>query len=308
VNDNGIESAIARVPPGSWGVGVSGGGDSVALLLALHDRADLRLHVIHLDHQTRGAMSAADAAFVRELGARLNIPCTIAQRDEIEPGMNDLPANPSAKYRAIRHELFAQVTAREKLQGMILAHQRDDQAETVLLRLLRGGGAAAGGLVGMRARTTLGGVEYLRPLLKVSRESLREFLRARDEKWREDASNQSTAYARNRLRVWLDSRKEFARELVELADACAELADWARGCAPVLPGEFAATKLAELPRILGRESARRWLIERGAPAELLGAAALDHLRSMAADAATPARQQFPRGLFVHRNSGWLRGE
>ena len=117
------------VPPGLWGVAVSGGADSVALLLLLHGRPELLLHVVHLDHQIRGQASADDAEFVAKLAEKLGIPATIVRRDQIEPGILSvsLPKNPSARYRAIRLELFRRVVEREKLHGVILAHQADDR-------------------------------------------------------------------------------------------------------------------------------------------------------------------------------------
>src|SRR5687768_5961056 len=87
------ERAAATVPPGRWAVGVSGGADSVALLLLLRDRPDLALHVVHLDHETRGGASADDAGFVEDLAARLRVPCTVARRSEVETDMARLPAN-----------------------------------------------------------------------------------------------------------------------------------------------------------------------------------------------------------------------
>ncbi len=181
-----------EVPPGRWAVAVSGGADSVALLLLLHDRRELFLHVVHLDHQTRGQASADDARFVFDLATRLSLSATIARRDEIEPNMSSLPKNPSARYRAVRIELFRRVVDAENLLGVILAHQADDQAETIFLRLLRGSGPA--GLAGMSPRRQIGGLTILRPLLETRRSDLREFLAARPQEWREDASNQSDRY------------------------------------------------------------------------------------------------------------------
>ena len=91
--------------------------------------------------------------------------------------MTSLPKNLSARYRAIRIELFRRVVAHENLLGVILAHQADDQAETIFLRLLRGSGPA--GLAGMSPRRQISGLTMLRPLLNVRRSELREFLAAR---------------------------------------------------------------------------------------------------------------------------------
>src|SRR5688500_1479814 len=163
VPDRALTAAIATVPPGRWAVGVSGGPDSVALLDLLRTRDDLALHVVHLDHQLRGDASAADAHFVADLAHRWNLPCTIARRDEIEPALADLPANPSARYRRLRLALFANVARAHGLSGVILAHHADDQAETVLQRLLRPSGPM--GLAGMSATAHVGSLRIVRPLL-----------------------------------------------------------------------------------------------------------------------------------------------
>ena len=138
-NSASLFKEMTAVPSGRWAGGVSGGADSVALLLLLDQRREsepgLFLHVVHLDHQTRGAESTADAEFVRRLAAGRGVPCTIARRDQVEREMTDLPPNPSARYRALRHEVFRRVIAQHRLQGVLLAHHADDQAETVLHRL-----------------------------------------------------------------------------------------------------------------------------------------------------------------------------
>jgi tRNA(Ile)-lysidine synthetase-like protein len=291
------------VSPGPWAVGVSGGADSVALLLLLHDLPGISLHIVHLDHQARGRDSTEDAQFVGELAGRLSIPVTIRRRDEIEPGMTDLPKNPSARYRAIRLELFRRVVRERKLLGVILGHHADDQAETILLRLLRGSGPA--GLAGMKTNAKVGGLTILRPLLGVRRAALREFLTQRGQPWREDASNQSDRYARNRLRRFLEVRPDLHEPIIALGSACAKYTRWIKERAPALPARFPAIQLADLPPVLGRESARKWLVRAGVPPQHLEPDALDRLREMAADAATPSRQLFAGNITVHRRAGWI---
>ena len=87
-------SRATEIPPGRWAVAVSGGADSVALLLLLHGGPGISLHVVHLDHQTRGQASTDDAGFVAMLAGKLAIPATIVRRDQIEPGMGPLPKIP----------------------------------------------------------------------------------------------------------------------------------------------------------------------------------------------------------------------
>jgi len=297
---------LAPVPAGRWAVGVSGGADSVALLLILHHRAraatnELALHVVHLDHETRGAASTGDADFVRELAGKLGLPCTVARRSEIEPAMGELPANPSARYRAARLALFRRTCDRHALDGVVLAHHADDQAETVLHRLLRG--SAAAGLAGMAQRSNIAGLTILRPLLGAHRAQLRTFLRDRAQSWREDQSNSSDDYFRNRLRRLLAAHPELTNGLLDLAAACRGLRDYTRRHAPVLPHEFTPGAVRDLPPLLARESLRRWLESQGSPPDQLSRAVVDRLLLMASDAATPPRSHFPGPLLVRRKSG-----
>src|SRR6266496_1788814 len=132
-----LMAAIETVPAGAWSVGVSGGADSVALLHLLRQRRDLSFHVAHLDHQTRNGESATDALFVAELAGKWGVPFTIAIRSDVEDESSHLEKNLSARYRTARLEFFRRVVAQHQLRGVILAHHADDQAETVLQRLLR---------------------------------------------------------------------------------------------------------------------------------------------------------------------------
>lgn len=300
-----LHEAIAGIPPGAWAVGVSGGADSVALLGLARQRAELVLHVVHLDHQTRGPHSTGDAEFVAQLAAKWGLAFTLARREQIEPLRRDWPANPSARYRALRLALFRQVVQGHRLAGVILAHHADDQAETVLQRLLRGSDYVA--LGGMAQRTIIGGSLILRPLLSIRREELRAYLATNQMSWREDASNQSPEYLRNRLRrLLVASSPAMSERLIELGQTCAALRQWARSAAPLLEERFSTATLARLPAILAAESARRWLIDRGMPAEHVQTEAIRRLIAMASDAATPARQDFPGPMRVCRRAGVIR--
>jgi tRNA(Ile)-lysidine synthetase-like protein len=296
-----LDKAIAAVPAGAWAVGVSGGADSVALLALLRRRSGLRLHAVHLDHETREGQSAADAQFVAELCARDGVPCTIARRSELEPLAGELPANRSARFRALRLALFQTVCKGHGLSGVILAHHSADQAETIFQRLARGSGPA--GLVGMRTQSRIGGLTILRPLLSIAPEYLRDLLRTMGQPWREDASNASPAYQRNRIRSALQGHPVISVPLLEMAEAMATLTAWARTAAPVLAAEFVVCELADTPEVLANEAARRWLYERGAPRGQLTPTVLGRLIEMARDAATAPRQHFPGGMLVGRRGG-----
>jgi tRNA(Ile)-lysidine synthase len=308
------------MPPGRWAVGVSGGADSVALLLLLHGRPGLSLHVVHLDHETRDNASAADAAFVVDLAERLGLPVTVARRSEVE---RDPPSNPSARYRAARLALFRRVVAEHGLDGVVLAHHADDQAETVMLRILRGGGARA--MVGMTARATLtpfgdcpegrhqarpsgpslNGLVVVRPLLGVRSHDLRVFLHDQGQPWREDASNASDQYLRNRVRPWLAGRPDLADALRSLAARARDVQWWLDGRAPIFAYTFAVRELAGLPTAVARHAAGRWLVARGVPADAASRATCDRLVAMATDMSTRHRQSFPGGISVRRSGGWM---
>ncbi len=302
-----LAPAIAWVPAGAWAVAVSGGADSVALLVLLHERqerrGDVRLHVVHLDHETRGVQSAADAAFVASLARDKGLACTLETRSGIESTMAWRPANPSARYRAARLEFFRRVVGQEGLAGVLLAHHADDQAETVLLRLLKAGGPR--GLAGMRGRAQVGGLTLLRPLLGIPRQQLLDQLKARGQAWREDPSNQSPQYLRNRVRPLLQRHVELRLRLLRLARALNDLRRWVRCSAPQLEATFAMRQLCDVPLLLAREAARHWLAASGATQRNLADDVLDRLLAMARDAAAPARCQFPGGLTVRRKRGMI---
>jgi tRNA(Ile)-lysidine synthase len=303
----GLESAIAAVPAGRWAVGVSGGADSVALLSLLRRRGDLSLVVAHLDHQTREGESAEDAAFVIALAARWKLPCIVRRRDEVEAAARSLPANRSARFRAARFTMFREVAAERDLQGVILAHHGDDQAETVLHRLLRGVGTS--GLGGMSPRAIVGGLTVWRPLLGVTGEVLRRHLLQEGQDWREDASNRSPEYLRNRLRRVLERHALLRREMLSLGEACARVRAWVRAHAPRLAEQFVTAEVADLPEPLHSAALRRWLADRGMPSDAITPAVVARLSAMVQDAATAPRQHFPGGLVVHRRRGrivWVR--
>ncbi|HEY7119240.1 MAG TPA: tRNA lysidine(34) synthetase TilS [Tepidisphaeraceae bacterium] len=301
-----LQSAIAWLPPGgAWAVGVSGGADSVALLAMLRTRPDLRLHAAHLDHETRGDASAADARFVAELCARWGIPCTVRRRGDLEAAAvttaTALPANRAARFRALRLSLFQDVCAAHGLDGVLLAHHADDQAETIFQRLLRGSGPM--GLTGIQVESFIKGLRIVRPLLDIPGRDLRDFLRSIAQAWREDASNASPAYQRNRVRAALARHPVIADASRAMGCAMGTLVSWVRTCAPALGEAFAVRQLAELPDVLATESARRWLAAQGAPAEELSPVVIARLVEMARDAATPARAHFPGKLWVGRRGG-----
>jgi tRNA(Ile)-lysidine synthase len=199
--------------------------------------------------------------------------------------------------------LFRHIVKVDRLQGVILAHHADDVAETVFQRLLRGSGLT--GLAAMRERSMLRELTLMRPLLRVRRATLRQYLVEHDRAWREDASNQSDAYQRNRVRRLLASRPELTDALLHLANASRAANKWARRSAPRGKEQLPVAALAGLPAPLAREAARRWLVARGAPPAELTLRVQERLVEMSADAASPPRQHFPGGILVRRRTGTL---
>ncbi len=200
-------------------VAVSGGGDSVALLYllaALSMGRGWTLAVATLDHGLRGDEGAADAVFVQELASRLELP-VISNRRVI-----DVPAggSPETSARAVRYAFLHEAASAQGASAIALAHTQDDQAETLLYRLARGTGTLGAGSMHRWA------APLWRPLLRVTRESLRGFLTEAELPWREDASNGQRGAVRNRLRldVLPALRDALGRDVIATLARAAELA------------------------------------------------------------------------------------
>lgn len=177
-------------------VGVSGGADSVALLDLLATLPDfpLTLVVAHLNHCLRGDESDGDERFVQALAARYQCPCELRRVDVRQLAQQQHISLEDAG-RTARYAFFDELKNRYHASAIAVAHHSDDQAETLLLRLLRGAGTT--GLAAMAARNQAG---IIRPLLAVTRQELREHLTDRQLAFREDSSNNDQAYLRNRIR------------------------------------------------------------------------------------------------------------
>jgi tRNA(Ile)-lysidine synthase len=173
------------------GLAVSGGGDSVALLLLAVD-AGLQVHAVTVDHGLRPE-AAAEAAWVGRLCAALGVPHNTLQWQ----GWTGA-GNLQDQARRARLSLIADWAKAAGLGAVALGHTQDDQAETVLMRLARRSGVD--GLSAMSARRRAQGMTWLRPLLSVSRDDLRAFLRAHGQEWIEDPSNDMLRFDRVKAR------------------------------------------------------------------------------------------------------------
>ena len=192
----------ALPPAGFWTMpvlaAVSGGGDSVALLLALcrlvPADAVRRLIVVHAEHDLR-TEAGDDRVFVERLAARFGL-AFVSRRLPVRPAGGE---GIEAAARRLRYEFLIETASATGGRHVVVAHTADDQAETILHRLLRGTGVA--GLAGMSlARELAPGVSLVRPLLGVRRAEARGFLAATGEPWREDATNADMRFARNFVR------------------------------------------------------------------------------------------------------------
>lgn len=205
------------------GLSVSGGPDSLALLLLAHAALSGRIAAATVDHGLRPE-AADEAAMVAAVCADLDVPHAVLAVT-VEPG------NIQAEARAARYAALAAWMAREDLTALLTAHHADDQAETLLLRLNRGSGVA--GLAGVRARGQVPGTErpLLRPLLGWRRAELADVVAASELAAAQDPSNADDRFDRVRLRKalaaadWLDV-PALASSAAHLADADAAL-DWA---------------------------------------------------------------------------------
>jgi tRNA(Ile)-lysidine synthase len=223
-----IEAALSRTGVrrgSSILVGLSGGADSIALtcaLLDLRERLSFRLVAAHLNHRIRGGESNRDAEFVRSMCARLGIEVIIELADGLDASISNL----EERARDARREFLLRIADRVQADFVALGHHRDDQAETVLMRLMRGAGAA-----GMAAMAERGPGRLIRPMLSLSRAEIREYLDARAIVFVEDSSNAARDILRNRIRSELlpmlerDYAPGLGRRLVELADEMRSLDD-----------------------------------------------------------------------------------
>ena len=210
------------------GMAVSGGSDSVALLrLLLEIRRELGivLSVVHLNHKLRGAESDADEEFVFKLTAEHNLVLH-ATSAEVAKHAAESRLSIEAAARELRYDYFTQLLRDRLVDKVATGHTLDDQAETVLLRLVRGTGMR--GLRAIQPRIQVhhdeACGEVVRPLLCIRRNELLAYLGSLDQPWREDSTNQESKYTRNRVRKVLlpllerEFNPSVTQNLAELAE------------------------------------------------------------------------------------------
>jgi tRNA(Ile)-lysidine synthase len=181
-------------------IAVSGGADSVALLRALQNCAGelgIILSVAHVHHGIRGASADADADFVAALAGRFRLDFLLHRADVPARAAQQQETLEEAA-RNTRYAFFRECIASGKADAVTTAHTLDDQAETVLLKLIRG--AWTEGLSGIHPEVEVSGGRILRPVLAARRAEIEEYLRGLGQDWREDESNREPTFTRNRVR------------------------------------------------------------------------------------------------------------
>lgn len=199
-------------------LGVSGGADSVAMLYALNELIGfgLELIVAHLNHGIRGDEAKRDAEFVKETAKNLGLTFVYGEVDtpkyKEESGLTLEDAA-----RTLRYNFFDQVLAKHYATKLATAHTLDDQAETVLMRLIRGSGSK--GLSGIPPVSN----NIIRPLIDTSRDEIEQFLKSKSISWINDSTNESKEFLRNKIR--LDLLPELKTYNPQIKEALSRTAD-----------------------------------------------------------------------------------
>jgi tRNA(Ile)-lysidine synthase len=342
-----IDATLLR-PGMRLAVGVSGGADSVALLRALAGQSvdlGLVLHAAHLHHGLRGDEADADLAFVRDLAAELGLPFHEARVDTAaeakasagpasahgKPAETSKPAETIEEAaRRLRYGWFRQLMSSGEVEAVATAHTRDDQAETVLAKFLRG--AWTEGLSGIHPVVQFEEGRILRPLLGVTRAEIEAYLKELGQSWREDSSNRHLTFTRNRIRHellpllegWNPQLREHLSQMAELARD--EEAWWQTELARLspqllLPGSpvrgggraggdgldrllsIDVTKLAALAPALQRRLLRYAASQLGAAPDF---AATEALRTLALTGRAGQKRELAQGLCAERTHRELR--
>ncbi|MBR3811752.1 MAG: tRNA lysidine(34) synthetase TilS [Agathobacter sp.] len=182
-------------------VGVSGGADSICLLLvllALQEELNLCVEAIHVEHGIRGVESEADAEYVKNLCKQFDIPCHMMSVD-VPAYCEESGLGIEEGARILRYQVFTKLAKKQNAK-VALAHHQEDNAETILFQLVRG--SSLTGLCGMQPiRKDTNGVCYIRPLLEWHRDDIESFLMERGIHWRVDSTNAQLDYSRNFLRA-----------------------------------------------------------------------------------------------------------
>ncbi|MDP2980852.1 MAG: tRNA lysidine(34) synthetase TilS [Candidatus Omnitrophota bacterium] len=205
-------------------VGVSGGPDSVTLLHVLDSlkkEYSLNILIAHLDHKFRGEESADDRKFCEELAKKYNLEI-IWEEIDVPKIAEEKKISPEEAARFERYDFFKRIAKERGMDKIAVGHTRDDQAETVLMRIIRGAGMK--GLGGISPVKDMQGNKIIRPLIEISRKEVEDFISESGLKFRKDSSNEKSIYTRNKIRLELIPllEKEFNSNIKEVLANMAE--------------------------------------------------------------------------------------
>ena len=307
----------ALMPPGACVLAAcSGGGDSVALAALLceieRETGWSVAGLLHVNHGLRGASADADEAHCQQLARELGVPIIVERVDVAARARRERISIETAGHR-VRYELFERVVGQGTADLVATGHTRDDQAETLLLRLIRGAGP--GGLAGIRPRIGV----VVRPLLDIRRAELRGYLQQRGLSHREDASNRDERVLRNRVRHRLIPflAEHFSPAITDVLARSAAIArddgSWIDAAANATLERIVqcteggldvdAELLTAEPAAIARRVARNALERAGD--RRVGFGHVERLRRLAAGRNAPASADFP-GCRVERHGTTLR--
>jgi len=181
-------------------VGLSGGADSVALLhafLVLKKETSFYIHIAHLDHMFRGEESVGDRKFCEGLAKKMKLDMTYKEID-VQRIAKEKGISPEEAGRQERYDFFKEIAKARDITKIAVAHNKDDQAETVLMRVIRGAGML--GLGGMSPVKEMQGIRIIRPLIETSRQEIEDFIKDEGLQFRQDSSNEKLIFTRNKIR------------------------------------------------------------------------------------------------------------
>ncbi len=303
-------------------VGISGGADSVALLhllLSLNETGSwaLRLHAAHLNHQLRGRAADEDALFVEDLCRQRRVPCTSVSIDVRARAKAERVSVEQAA-RQCRFEFLERVALRQSASKIVVAHHADDNAETILYRIIRGTGLR--GLAGIRPIRPLrpgSTIRIVRPLLGFRRTEIEAYLQERQLPFRHDASNDAEIYTRNRIRLTVLPllREQFNPQveeaLIRLAEQARELNDYLAETGKRMLEAIVVEhddrqivlhcpSLVRRPRVIQMQLIRQTLLRLGIPEGELTYAHLNRVADLASESAGSKTLDLPAGFRISR--------
>lgn len=291
-------------------VALSGGRDSVCLLHLLLEQGFRNLVVCHLNHQLRGLFSSDDAAFVRRLAETHELPFEIG-RMNVKRLAEDQGLSLETAAREARHTFFSACVERNKSSKILLAHHAEDNAETILFKLLRGSAGLKGMVPESKFKLGRKTVTFLRPLLDVRRSEIDAWLAERKITYREDHTNALPVATRNRLRLEAlpllaeimerDVVPQINRAATHAQESETALDDLLESLTLLDPqGRLFLPKLRELSPLLQRRALHRYLQSKKIAD--LSTDLLERCLTLL-DPQAPAKQNLPKDKHLRRRAG-----